>query len=65
MTLEELMGRYNSPGEFVDAFRNMDRRQQDQTWAELIEVAFRDFFNKRQQFYKYGSQIYQKPTQSP
>ena len=58
MTLEELMGRYNSPGEFVDAFRNMDRRQQDQTWAELIEVAFRDFFNKRQQFYKYGSQIY-------
>ena len=58
MTFEELVGNYENLTELVADFPNMNAKQQDICWSGFAEFVFKDIFNKRQQFYKYGSALY-------
>lgn len=55
----KIIERYNNNMDAVLAdYHNVDERTQNLIWKVIIEMAFSEVFNKKQQFYKYGSEIY-------
>ena len=58
LTRRDVAGKYSGLKDMITDYHNTDSRTQDLMWMIVIEAAFEQLFNKKQQFSYYGTNIY-------